>query len=102
AGVTITQSGSSRNITEGGATDTYEIVLTSQPTADVTIAINNGTQTGTSPTSLTFTSANWNTPQTVTVSAINDNVAEGNHSGTISHTATSSDANYNGITINSV
>ncbi|WP_307731699.1 Calx-beta domain-containing protein, partial [Microseira wollei] len=42
AGVTITQSGSSRNITEGGATDTYEIVLTSQPTADVTIAINNG------------------------------------------------------------
>ncbi|WP_226595132.1 hypothetical protein, partial [Microseira wollei] len=42
------------------------------------------------------------TPQTVTVTATNDNVAEGNHSGTISHTATSSDANYNGITINSV
>jgi Calx-beta domain/RTX calcium-binding nonapeptide repeat (4 copies) len=102
AGVTITQSGGSTNNTEEGATDTYEIVLTSQPTSDVTIAINNGTQTGTSLTTVIFTSANWNTPQTVTVSAVNDNVAEGNHSGTISHTATSSDANYNSIAINSV
>jgi Ca2+-binding RTX toxin-like protein len=102
AGVTITQSDGNTNITEGGATDSYDIVLTSQPTADVTIAINNGNQTGTSPTSLTFTSANWNIAQTVTVTATNDSVAEGNHSGTISHTATSSDSNYNAIAINSI
>nr|WP_275974099.1 Calx-beta domain-containing protein [Argonema galeatum] len=102
AGITITQSGGNTNIIEGGATDSYDIVLTSQPTSDVTIAINNGTQTGTSPTTVTFTSANWNIAQNITVIGINDNVTEGNHSGTISHTATSSDANYNGIAISDV
>ncbi|HEY9848816.1 MAG TPA: DUF4347 domain-containing protein [Leptolyngbyaceae cyanobacterium] len=98
-GITINQSGGNTNIIEGGATDSYEIVLTSQPTSDVTISINNSTQTGTSPTTLTFTSANWNIARTVTITAIDDNAEEGNHTGTITHTVTSSDANYNGFTI---
>jgi Domain of unknown function (DUF4347)/FG-GAP-like repeat len=102
AGVTITQSGGTTAITEGGATDTYTVVLNSQPTGDVTITLNNGAQTSTSPTSLTFTAANWNVAQTVTVTAVNDAIAEGSHSGSITHTATSADTNYNGITIGSV
>ncbi len=40
AGVTISQSGNSTDITEGGATDSYTVVLNTQPTSDVTIAIN--------------------------------------------------------------
>ncbi|WP_157943276.1 esterase-like activity of phytase family protein [Nostoc sp. CENA543] len=102
AGVTITQSGGSTNITEGGATDTYTVILNTQPTNDVIININPGTQTTTNPTSLTFTAANWNIAQTVTVTAVNDAIAEGTHTGTIQHTATSSDSNYNGITIANV
>ncbi|OCR02748.1 hypothetical protein BCD67_17930 [Oscillatoriales cyanobacterium USR001] len=101
-GVTITESAGSTNVTEGGATDTYTVVLNTQPTANVTIAINSGTQTSTNTNSLTFTTANWNTAQTVTVTAVDDVTAEGNHTQAISHTATSSDSNYNGITINSV
>ncbi|QLE56732.1 DUF4347 domain-containing protein [Nostoc sp. TCL26-01] len=101
-GVTITQSGGNTNVTEGGATDTYTVVLTSQPTSNVTISVNPGTQTTTSANTLTFTAANWNTAQTVTVTAVNDSVVEGNHTSTITHTATSSDTNYNGITIDSV
>lgn len=102
AGVIITQSNGSTAVTEGGATDNYTIVLNSQPTANVTITLNSGTQTNTNPTSLTFTSANWNVAQTVTVTAIDDLLSEGTHTGTISHTASSSDANYNGIAIAAV
>jgi hypothetical protein len=101
-GVTIAQSGSSTDVTEGGATDTYTVVLTTQPTANVTITVSPSTQVSVSSTSLTFTSSNWNTAQTVTVTALNDSVVEGNHTGTISHTAASSDFNYNGISIASV
>ncbi|AFY48280.1 putative extracellular nuclease [Nostoc sp. PCC 7524] len=102
AGVTITPSGRSTDVTEGGATDTYTVVLNGQPTSNVTININTGSQLTTSPTTLTFTPQNWNIAQVVTVTAVDDTVAEGNHSGTIQHTATSSDSNYNGISITSV
>ncbi len=96
-GVTIVESGGATNVTEGGATDTYTVVLTSQPTADVTITPSSGTQVSVNPTSLTFTTNNWNAAQTVTVTAINDAVAEGSHTGAITHLA--SGGGYTGITI---
>ncbi|NJK60116.1 MAG: hypothetical protein HC918_07590 [Oscillatoriales cyanobacterium SM2_1_8] len=102
AGVTITQSGGSTNVAEGGATDTYTIALNTQPTQDVTITINFGTQLSTDVTTLTFTSANWNVAQIVTVTAVDDAVVEGTHTGTITHSATSTDNNYNNITVPSV
>ena len=37
AGVTVTQSGGSTNVTVGGATDNYTVVLNSAPAANVTI-----------------------------------------------------------------
>jgi predicted extracellular nuclease len=102
AGVTITQSEGSTNVTEGGATDAYTVVLRKQPTADVTININPGTQTTITPTALTFTPSNWNVAQSVTVAAVDDTVFEGSHTGAIAHSTTSTDAAYNGITIPSV
>lgn len=44
---------------------------------------------------MTFTPANWNVPQTVTVTAVDDNVIEGFHLSSISLTVTSTDTNYN-------
>ncbi|MEO1432814.1 MAG: SdrD B-like domain-containing protein, partial [Cyanobacteria bacterium J06633_8] len=64
AGITITQLGGSTNVTEGGASDSYDVVLNSQPTSDVTITISNDSNTNTNPTTLTFNSANWNIAQT--------------------------------------
>jgi hypothetical protein len=61
----------------------------------VIIAINGNSQVAPSPPTATFTPANWNTPQTVTLTAIDDALAEGTHAGTVSHTVTSVDANYN-------
>ncbi|MEK0189555.1 calcium-binding protein, partial [Microcoleus anatoxicus PTRS2] len=74
------------------------VKLNTQPTAPVTINLATGTQI--QPiTALTFTPNNWNATQTVTVAAVNDNLVEGNHTGAIGHSSTSSDVNYNGITI---
>jgi hypothetical protein len=101
-GVTISQSGGSTAVTEGGATDNYTVVLTGEPTANVTITPTPGSQLTVSPPSLTFTISNWSTPQTVTVTAVNDAVAEGTHSGTITHAAASTDPGYSGIAIAAV
>jgi len=108
AGVTVTQSGGSTNINEMGPTsDTYTIVLTSQPTATVTITVDPDAQSNIGagaglPVDLTFTTGNWNTAQTVTVTAVDDLAQEGPHTSTITHTAASADSFYNAISISSV
>jgi hypothetical protein len=95
-GVTISKT--SVAVTEGGATDSYTVQLNTVPTAPVTISFNTGTQIN--PISLpAFTDK---TPQSVTVSAVNDTTAEGTHSATITHSASSSDTAYSGIAIPSV
>jgi len=101
AGVVVAQTGTT-DVTEGGATDTYSIVLNSPPSANVTITMTPGPQLSVAPATLTFTPANWATPQNVTVTAVNDVVVEGLHSGTITHAAASADTLYNGIAIASV
>ncbi|MSU78566.1 MAG: hypothetical protein EXS16_10785 [Gemmataceae bacterium] len=102
AGATITQSGGTTSVTEGGATDTYTVVLNLAPTADVTITLNPGTQVTATPATLTFTVANWNVAQTVTVTAVDDALVEGAHTGTITHTSASADAAYSAIAIANV
>ncbi|AOC54544.1 Alkaline phosphatase [Microcystis aeruginosa NIES-2481] len=89
-------------VTEDGATATYTVVLNDAPTADVILTLNPGRQLSLSQTSLTFTSANWDTPQTVTVTAVNDTIGEGPHRGVISTTVSSSDSVYNGIPVANV
>ena len=68
--------------TEGGDTALFNMRLGSIPTANVTVtlAADPTGQCTFSPTTLTFTTANWNTPQNVTATANNDVIAEGNHS----------------------
>ena len=103
AAVTITEFGGVAVTEAAGAdhTDTYTVVLDTVPSANVVIAIESvGTAAVTvSPASLRFTTTNWNTAQTVTITGVDDNVDQGNRSVTITHTATSGDTNYNGISI---
>ncbi|MEG5059221.1 SBBP repeat-containing protein [Microcoleus sp. A2-C5] len=100
-GVSIVQAAGSTNIAEGGATDTYGVVLTTAPTANVTINFDAGTQIS-AIAPLTFTPSNWNVAQNVTVSAIDDSIAQGTYSGTITHKSVSTDTFYNGLTISPV
>ncbi len=101
-GVRITQPGGSTDIHEGGATDTLQVVLTHLPTDDVKVTLSDDygqltiTSTETDATNntdgtvtLTFTSGNWNTYQTVTVTAKDDSVREGFHHGLITFTVDS-------------
>jgi uncharacterized repeat protein (TIGR01451 family) len=64
---------------EAGTTGAFTVVLNALPTGTATITIGTSPQCTFSPTTLTFTTANWNTPQTVSVTAINDAVVEGTH-----------------------
>ena len=48
---------------------------------------------------MSFTAADWDAPQTVTVTALDDHVAEGSHTGAVTHTASSADPAYNGVIV---
>lgn len=78
-GFTVTQSGGTTAVTESGSTDTVSVVLDAQPTSNVVITVTSGdtTEATVSPATLTFTSGNWNTPQTVTVTGVDDTLADG-------------------------
>ena len=87
---------SALTVTEGGD-GSYTVELSSQPAADVTVAIIGHSDTDLSLSgtalsgddTLTFTTANWNTAQTVTVSAGDDADAVADAAVTLTHTATS-------------
>ena len=100
AGVDV--SPTTADVTEGGATDTYDVVLDTQPTDVVTITIATDGQTTVNPTELVFNDTNWDTAQPVTVTAVDDDLYEASHTGTINHTATSDDTKYNGIAVDDV
>ncbi len=74
------------------------------PTSDVTVAISssNSSIVSVSPSTLTFTSANYATPQTVTVNAVNNSSYDGTRTAQISHTVTSVDSTYNNYSISNV
>lgn len=94
-GLAITASGGGTQLSEGGSGDTVNVVLTAQPTGDVTVTLNDGGgQFSASPASLVFTNANWNTPRVVSLTAINDTVAVGTR--TVILTATATGSGYDG------
>jgi len=97
AGVLLIQSGGSSSLVEGGATDSISLALRSQPSANVVIELNGGSQLSPSATSLSFTPANWSTAQSISLSAIDDLFVEGSHSGSLSFVVSSADASYAGL-----
>ncbi len=91
--------------TESGGTDIFDVSLASEPSADVTIGISSSDTTeGTiDKTSLTFTPANWDTPQSVTVTGVDDPIEDGDVPYSIvTDPAESTDPNYNGLDANDV
>ena len=101
-GASVKVTPTSLTITEGGSQD-YTVVLTSQPTADVTITVTppSNLDVSVNKTTLTFTAETWDDEQTVTVSAAQDTDALA-ETATITHSATSTDTDYDGISVGSV
>lgn len=101
-GFTVTQSAGATNVGEGSNTDSYTVRLNTLPSADVVITITPDAQVTVNPTTLTFTPGNWGNNQTVTVTAVNDTVVEGNHNGIISHSVASADLDYDGFALGNI
>ena len=105
--LTIAESSGDTTVAENGGTDTYTVALTVAPSHDVTVTAKSANPaaatvktTGTAGASatLTFTPQNWSTPQTVTVTGVDDSVVNtgGERSANITHAVASSDSRYSG------
>jgi hypothetical protein len=84
---------------ENGATAAFKVALTTPPTANVTFSVSstNPLEGAVSASSLTFSPANWNVPQTVTVTGVDDALFDGDVAyNVILGAATSADPDYAG------
>ena len=89
----VTVSRETLTVAEGGS-GTYTVVLTSEPTAAVTVSMTTDlADTGleVAPSSLTFTSTSWSVAQMVTVRATEDNNAAVEPVVTLAHAAAGGD-----------
>ena len=85
-------------VPEGGSA-TYTLRLNTAPAADVTVMVTtNHSEVDPQPRQLTFTPDNWDSPQTVTVSATEDDDQVDDRT-TLTHTVTSTDTRYNNVGI---
>jgi len=101
----FTLSAISGDTTEAGDTATFTIVLNTLTTADVTIGLTSSdvTEGTVAPASVTFTAANWDTPQTVTVTGVNDDLDDGDQAyNIVTAAAVSADPGYTGLAVDDV
>ncbi len=94
--VSITVSKQTLEIEESGAPGTFKVCLDEKPIADVQIAlsVSDDTEGMVSPSLLTFTESNWNTPQTVMVSGVVDGIEDGSQTFNVLFNVTSEDSRY--------
>lgn len=87
---------------ETGATDTFTVRLASEPTGTVHVAItsSDATEASAAPTTLTFTPADWSIARTVTLTGVDDAVADGTQSATL--TLDPAGANYESLASSTV
>ncbi|MCK5688305.1 hypothetical protein KAI87_03490, partial [Myxococcota bacterium] len=92
-------------VSEGSGQATFDVVLLTQPSDDVVITTtsDDGTEGAALPTTLTFTTSNWMTTQTVTVTGQDDDEVDGNITFSILLAATSTgDTDYDGMGVSDV
>ncbi len=94
----VTVSATDLSLSEGGSA-TYTVVLDTEPTETVTVtpSLSGSLDVAFEPSSLTFTSSDWDQGQTVSVSAAHDADAA-NDTATILHAVSGADYGANGAT----
>ena len=100
---TVTETSGSTSVGESGSTDTFTVVLANRvPDGNVVIDFSSS-DTGevtVSPSSITFSSNNYTTTRTVTVTGVNDDLDDGDVTSTITisfNDAQSSDESYEAL-----
>ena len=88
----VTVSRERLTVTEGGS-ESYEVMLESEPEGEVTVAVRvpGGTDVRVSPLALTFTAADWSARQRVTVHAVEDADAEAEPAVSLTHEVSGGD-----------
>ena len=93
----------SGTIPENGGTATYSVILTSEPTDNVTVTPSSNDQSiATVSGTLTFEPENWNTEQYVTVTGVNDDIDNEGDSRTTAITHTVAGGDYGSLTAEDV
>ncbi|SVC11937.1 uncharacterized protein METZ01_LOCUS264791, partial [marine metagenome] len=108
-GITVTPT-SGLTTTEAGGAASFTAKLASQPSQNVAITLSSSDPTEGLPSTLnalssqllTFTYLDWNTPQTVTVTGVDDNIDDGDISYNITGTVSSLDNGYNNFYMSNV
>lgn len=100
AGLMIIRSGGATEVVEAGITDTYQLVLTKAPTQPVTVHLDHfanqltAVNAANGASSVVFTASNWNVPQTVRVTAVDDLLVEGTQRAWVIHRIDGADLEY--------
>ncbi|GAB4188560.1 MAG: hypothetical protein Tsb002_14940 [Wenzhouxiangellaceae bacterium] len=78
-GITLTESDGDTVVEESGTSDTVDVVLDRLTIGEVTlsIAMSDDTEATVTPPTLTFDPSNWDVPQTVTITGVDDGVIDG-------------------------
>lgn len=87
-------------VSEAGTTATLTVHLTAAPTADVTLrmSVSDTTEATLGASALVFSRTDWVTPKTVTVTGLNDDVADGDQPFSVSFAPTeSTDSTFAGL-----
>jgi gliding motility-associated-like protein len=91
---TIILSSDSGIVSEKGTTSLFSVVLSSQPDSNFVVVLDISaddlTEASVSPKFLTFTKANWNTPQIVTLTGLDDSELDGTQTTIFTITANKS------------
>lgn len=100
-GINVEQPQDGITLLEGGAGQSYTVVLDEVPEYDVRISLNAGGLISVEPSQLVFTQQNWSIPQAVYVGAVDnaDDAAVNLAYAAISHTVSSDDVYYNAVSI---
>ena len=98
-GLTVSTPTNSSTVTEAGSTSTFTVRLAAPPSANVSVAVSSGdtSEGSVSPNTLTFTTQNYGTAQTVTVTGANDNIQDGSVSWNVVLNPSSTDTGYNAL-----
>jgi hypothetical protein len=75
----VVESQGSTVMSESGSSDSFTFALGSEPAGGVVVSVTSSdlSEAVVSASTLTFTASNWDTPQTVVVTGVNDGLSDG-------------------------
>ena len=94
----LTLNQSEQTLEEGESSNETTVVLSAEPTAPVSVTINSDyAELTVAPETLTFNASNWNTPQAVTLTAVEDEVDRADFVDTLRFISESTDDSFDSL-----